>query len=309
MSIEQGIPKVKGVGDIKTFLLNPATTSHFYVHLNLPSKFLTYLNQNKVFYDSETLSLMCCEATLPGSNMATLEINGDFHGVTERHAYRRVYDDRIDLTFYVDAQNYTSIRLFEVWMKYIAQEAADTPQSDKSPNEDPISKLKGSTSRYPNYFYRFNYPDNYMSDDMIITKFERSSPLKTIVPGKSILSTGGGFLTYNFYRCFPISISSMPVSYDSSQLLKCTVSISYIRYVMDTASDPPPIVAAPNGSIRPADQLSAAAQAQYNSVGSNLTGTGALSTTTTVGGTSHAAANASGNTVSGFTVGANSDIA
>jgi hypothetical protein len=29
---------------------------------------------------------------------------------------------------------------------------------------------------------------------------------------------------------YPISITSMPVSYDASSLLKCTVSFSYIRY-------------------------------------------------------------------------------
>ena len=41
---------------------------------------------------------------LPGSNLATLETTNTYHGVTQRHAYRRVYDDRIDLTFYVDAE-------------------------------------------------------------------------------------------------------------------------------------------------------------------------------------------------------------
>jgi hypothetical protein len=64
---------------------------------------------------------MCSEATLPGSNLATFEINDNFHGVTERHAYRRVYDDRIDLTFYVDADNYIPIRYFETWMKWIVE--------------------------------------------------------------------------------------------------------------------------------------------------------------------------------------------
>jgi hypothetical protein len=29
----------------------------------------------------------------------THESNNDFHGATERFAYRRLYDDRIDLTF------------------------------------------------------------------------------------------------------------------------------------------------------------------------------------------------------------------
>ena len=39
-------------------------------------------------------------------------------------------------------------------------------------------------------------------------------------------------LEYEFVRSFPLSISSMPVSYDGSSLLKCSVSMSYIRYVV-----------------------------------------------------------------------------
>jgi pantothenate kinase len=67
---------------------------------------------------------MCSEATLPGSNLATFEINDNFHGVTERHAYRRVYDDRIDLTFYVDADELViPIKYFETWMKYVVEKA------------------------------------------------------------------------------------------------------------------------------------------------------------------------------------------
>ena len=31
---------------------------------------------------------------------------------------------------------------------------------------------------------------------------------------------------------FPLAMNSMPVSYDSSSLLKCTVSLSYVRYVL-----------------------------------------------------------------------------
>ena len=43
---------------------------------------------------------------------------------------------------------------------------------------------------------------------------------------------------YEFIRSFPISISSMPVSYDASSLLKCSVSFSYIRYVVYPTSAP-----------------------------------------------------------------------
>jgi hypothetical protein len=93
---------------------------------------------------------MCSEATLPGSNLATFEINDNFHGVTERHAYRRVYDDRIDLTFYVDADNYIPIRYFETWMKYVVEKV----EAD--------GRRKMLRSRRPNYFYRVNYPKGYM---------------------------------------------------------------------------------------------------------------------------------------------------
>jgi len=40
------------------------------------------------------------EANLPGSSLATIETL-DYMGVTERHAYRRLYDDTIDFTFLV----------------------------------------------------------------------------------------------------------------------------------------------------------------------------------------------------------------
>jgi hypothetical protein len=109
------------------------------------------------------LNLMCSEATLPGSNLATFEINDNFHGVTERHAYRRVYDDRIDLTFYVDAENYIPIRYFETWMKYVAGES--------------VSEGGGKlSSKDPNYFYRVNYPNQYMcKQGLKVIKFERTA--------------------------------------------------------------------------------------------------------------------------------------
>lgn len=240
------MPTPRSVSQIKSALLHPATTSHFEIQLELPTKLNPYLNQNGIKLNTinfDRLQLMCSEATLPGSNLATLELNNDFHGVTERHAYRRIYDDRIDLTFYVDAQYYLPIRVFETWMKYIAQEASDTGQPDKG----------DITSRSPNYFYRFNYPDNYMSN-LSVVKFEKSSLGGTRGIGSSTLK-------YNFIRTYPISITSMPVSYDSSSLLKCTVSMSYIRYVLDTINDPPPVEQSQNRSDNP----TAIEQAAFNS--------------------------------------------
>ena len=69
--------------------------------------------------DQENLNLYCTEASLPGSSIATLEQTSDRTGVTERHAHRRVFDDRIDFTFYVESDKYLPISFFEAWMDYI----------------------------------------------------------------------------------------------------------------------------------------------------------------------------------------------
>jgi hypothetical protein len=174
---------------------------------------------------------MCSEATLPGSNLATFEINDNFHGVTERHAYRRVYDDRIDLTFYVNADevgSYLPIRYFETWMKWIVDESRGK-QADKN---------AGSEDR--EYFYRVRYPEGdgngkfpgYTADGLTVTKFERTGNVSYDGSKMKGDKYTGPTLEYKFIRSFPISINSMPVSYDSSSLLKCTVSMSYIRYVL-----------------------------------------------------------------------------
>ena len=221
------MPSTKSIAQIKSALLHPATTSHFEVTIGLPKKLSEggYLKDNGINITTSSLDqlqLLCCETTLPGSNLATLEVNNDFHGVTERHAYRRIYDDRIDLTFYVDAENYLPIRVFETWMKFIAQETVNTAQGDKG----------NMTSRDDEYFYRFQYIDEYKAKGLSITKFEKSS--YGGAKGKS-----GGVLKYDFVKTYPISISSMPVAYDSSSLLKCTVSMTYIRYLLNRVSDPP----------------------------------------------------------------------
>ena len=209
------MPKSRTIGDIKSKLLHPALTSHFEVKIPKPTNvadFDTFLGQNRYPVDSvsqDQLNLLCSETVLPGSNLATLDLNNDHTGVTERHAYRRVYDDRIDFTFYVDADNYLPIKYFELWMKYVVKESIEGYPGVKDSN----------------YFYRMNYPNVYRCQSGLeVTKFERTG---------NVNSYTGSTLIYNFVDAFPISVSSMPVSYESSSLLKCSVSFSYIRYYVD----------------------------------------------------------------------------
>lgn len=209
------MPAARTVSNLKSKLLQPALTSHYEVYIGIPGgDFTSYLGSNGIRswpLSQEKIQLACSEALLPGSQFATHEINGDRTGVTERHAYRRNYDDRIDLTFYVDVDNrdpYVAITFFEVWMKYITNESIAGENSVKNGN----------------FFYQVKYPSEYYGS-LKITKFERT--------GKNNFHSGPN-LTYNFVNAYPININSMPVSYETSQLLKVTVSFSYIRYYIES---------------------------------------------------------------------------
>ena len=212
----------KTIADLRSKFLKPALTSHYEVEIPLPESIKSIVGTS----DQAELNLNCIATSLPGSSLATFEVKNDYTGVTERLAHRRMYDDRIDFTFLVDAEKYFAIRIFEKWMRYIAGE--DTDRQD------------GETlgTKNLNYHYRIRYPgtgannstDGYRCiDGLKITKFE-----------KNMRSN----ITYEFIGAYPISISSMPVSYEASSLLKCTVSMSYLRYVMTEVIklDPPPFI-------------------------------------------------------------------
>ena len=73
-----------------------------------------------------------------------------------------------------------------------------------------------------------------MATGLQVIKFERTGDTKN----ERYISKP---LIYEFINSYPISVASMPVSYDSSSLLKCSVSLSYIRYLMiPTGTDPAP---------------------------------------------------------------------
>jgi hypothetical protein len=210
-------PSKKSVFDIKSKILRPALTSHFQCWFNPPEEVKKWIKEKQkagigVVYEGneELFSLLCCETSLPGSSLATLEINNDFTGVTERHAYRRIYDDRIDFTFYVD-HDYNVIKFFENWISYTVNEQ----YTDEN-------RVKNNAIEMPNYSYKINYPNLYRTT-VFLNKFERDY--------------SGRYIRYRFLQAYPINIQSMPVSYDSSSLLKCTVSFTYTRYFISGESN------------------------------------------------------------------------
>ena len=93
-----------------------------------------------------------------------------------------------------------------------------------------------------NYSYRMKFPNTYKGP-LEITKFEKNMQSKKKVKP----------LTYKFVNCFPLAISSMPVTYDASDLLKCNVSFAYSRYYIDE-------------STRVSEFVNPSAQANFNNV-------------------------------------------
>jgi hypothetical protein len=172
----------------------------------LEGGFNQYRQELGLNLDQGRLNILCSDASLPGSAFATSELNNNIPGIRERHVYRRNYDDSIDLTFYCDADQYLPIRFFEAWMNYIS--GMTSAGYNRVKNED--------------FHYRVKFPRQYRGN-LEITKFEKNLDSRRQTK----------ILTYKFVNCFPLAINSMPVSYDQSQLLKCTARMAYSRYFIE----------------------------------------------------------------------------
>jgi len=171
------------------------------------------------FYDD--LSFLCNSASLPGSSFSTTENLQDYYGISQKFAYRRDFDD-LTLDFYVDAK-YQTLKFFEQWMDYIASPGDYSVVTNSGPESD-IS------------FYRFKYPKEGTGYKCRIDlhKFDKDYER---VDNVSLTGTKNDIL-YTFVNAFPISLSSIPVSYDGSDVMKCSVTFTYDRYFVNRGSKP-----------------------------------------------------------------------
>jgi hypothetical protein len=149
---------------------------------------------------SDNVGLLCSDAVLPGSAMASLNTAGDYQGLVERFAHTRNFT-QINLEFYVDLE-YKTMKFLEHWMEYISGQSSADPIRDA-------------------YHFKMAYPDQYKSNDTRIVKFEKDH---------------FQFLEYRFVGLFPIALNSTRVSYQGSQVLKATASFSFDRYICGETS-------------------------------------------------------------------------
>tara|TARA_B100000131_G_scaffold260063_1_gene255807 strand:+ start:43 stop:684 length:642 start_codon:yes stop_codon:yes gene_type:complete len=203
------VPQKLRVTDIKSRILNVAQSSQYLLTLTIPAAVRSKVSDLSDL-DLDNIVLSCSEASLPGSSLATHDVTNDYQGVTEKMAYRRIYDDVLGLTFYVD-RNYNVIKLFERWIDHISG----------------ITDTNFYKSPYTNQ--RVSYPQTYKRD-IFVTKFEKDQ-----FSNQSTLPKDR--LEYTFVQAFPRDITAMPVSYEESSVLKCSVSFSFIRYLVDKKND------------------------------------------------------------------------
>ena len=190
--------------EVKSLIGSLAQTNHYVVSFSsLTPAVETYLKRysnvgNLRDFLSRRAGILCSDASLPTSNLATAEVKDNFMGIPQEYAHTRLFTD-MDFTFYVD-QDYTILKIFEGWMEYIGSGAnRRLRQQDKG------------------FYRRMQYPDNYKVNTMQITKFEKNHRRE---------------LKYKFINAFPKSITPIQVSYGDADVLKVTVSFNFDRYVV-----------------------------------------------------------------------------
>tara|TARA_B100000508_G_C11229854_1_gene166451 strand:- start:24 stop:530 length:507 start_codon:yes stop_codon:yes gene_type:complete len=111
--------------------------------------------------------------------------------------------------------------MIEAWMDYI------TGVDNTKTYEDPYVS------------HRMAYPQTY-KNNIYLTKFEKDHFMRDYSANKiGRVNRGRGgssrtartTLDYTFVQAFPLSLTAIPVSYEESSVLKCTVSFNFIRYV------------------------------------------------------------------------------
>ena len=203
-------PNKLSISKIKSNLLNLAQTSVYQVKLNPTRDVINFLRNRNIYYGSEGeyIELLCSDTNLPGSSLATHDVTNDYPGVTEKFAYRRIYDETLDMTFYVD-KKYKIIEFFEGWIDFIASGSE-------------MNTAEGLLTGY--YYRRMHYPDDYKCSTMSITKFEKDFEI------------GGSRMHYLFINAFPKLVTAVPVSYGGADILRVSVSFNYDRYIVNPPS-------------------------------------------------------------------------
>lgn len=197
------------ISDIKPLFTNLAQTTHYEVKFGgLPPELISYLSSKGISstFIADDAGLLCYNGSLPTTQLSTVDVSGNYIGITESFAHRRQFQD-ISFDFYVD-KNYKTLKFLEHWMEFIASGASNPIQGSNPPINKNVDE---------GYFIRMQYPKYYKSNMTKIIKFDRDYKEE---------------LEYTFIGLYPYNIASIPVSYAQSDVLKMSVVFKIDRYVI-----------------------------------------------------------------------------
>lgn len=157
------------------------------------------------------VSMMCDDAVLPGSQMATGQINGLYTGSgTYNYPHTKMYND-LTLSWIGDA-NMTPLKFVNTWMNTIFQDSQYSTAILQKKADD-------TDKRSRNRSVRLNYMDEYTMQISIL-KAEKGPNGELDRPS----------IRYVLEGAFPYSIDSVPLSYGSSTLIKVSANFYYERW-------------------------------------------------------------------------------
>lgn len=217
------------ISDIKPLMTNLAQTSHYEVQFGaLPPQLMFYFSRKGINsrFIAEGAGLLCYSASLPTTTLGSFTVDGNYMGIQEKFASSRIYSE-ITLDFYVDS-DYQMLNFLECWMEFIA--------SGSYNNQGLLGENAPINQNASNYFVRMQYPQYYKANQVRIVKFDRDYRREIV---------------YNFRGLFPLNISSIPVSYMSTDTLKVSASFQYDRYIAGATNSFNQFVVGNNNNLNP----------------------------------------------------------
>ena len=161
------------------------------------------------------------EVNLPGAQSATGQLTGRFtgEGVTN-YIHQKMFTD-FQLGWMCDA-NMSPFKFMQTWYQYIFQEydtsAQEIPSMETAVNASTENMLSTKPKEY-NRTTRLRFPENYHCT-IRIAKAEKGPASDT-----SRVST-----VHILQEAFPYAVEAIPLSFGTSQLVKCTASFYYGKH-------------------------------------------------------------------------------
>ena len=161
------------------------------------------------------------EVNLPGAQAATGQLSGRFtgEGVTN-YIHQKMFTD-FQLGWMCDA-NMSPFKFMQTWYQFIFQEfdtsAQPIPPMETAVNASAETMLSTKPKEY-NRTTRLRFPENYHCT-IRIAKAEKGPASDT-----SRVST-----VHILQEAFPYAVEAIPLSFGTSQLVKCTASFYYGKH-------------------------------------------------------------------------------